>query len=668
MKINSISITNIKSFKSKTRINFDHDFNVIVGPNASGKSNLLDIITICLRGFFLKSYVLDRQNNIGSGNYKPVIQLNNLSLDQTTLDKYQNSSDPSKIEFEFLVTQSDLDNIKSFRKNTSELISIIQSETSSYESIIGNLKGAQWDETIFSVGDIIPFTIENNSIIHLPWPIHDGQNTPTDPYEELRPKVNMFMYYLNLLNLFNVFSDRFNALEFQNPFLLFSPYRSATNAQDFQATLANSSSSQLAGQLINTNSKTTTSLIKMASTYFAEKLRKFEHKAKSVGFEALWMNDPEVKLVTSYLEKLGYSWRMNLLNENQNIYEIELKKDGQELSISQTSSGEKEIINYLFGIFALKIKNGLIIIDEPELHLHPRWQLLLLDLFKELSINTHNQFIITTHSPVFINTTTVSNLIRIFRTDKESKHIALKTTSNVKDLLHLINSTNNEKVFFADLLILVEGVTDNLVFQKIVNLMTHAHNILSVVEVVEIKGKGNIKKFRKYLQDLKIPYAFIADLDYIHEVGSKAIHKLFDTDLKAVDSNAIKNGRSSDGNTLIELLEASVKHKNFDELSKFLEYMKSFRKKLRDDLSEDEKHVLHAFIAKHQKDKQEYILEEGAIEKYFPAGYKAKDLDKVLELLSDKNFQVWQKTDQYKKLDKIILDILISAGLIATTS
>lgn len=61
MKINSISITNIKSFKTQTKIEFNHDFNVVVGPNASGKSNLLDIITTCLRGFFIKSYTLQSQ-------------------------------------------------------------------------------------------------------------------------------------------------------------------------------------------------------------------------------------------------------------------------------------------------------------------------------------------------------------------------------------------------------------------------------------------------------------------------------------------------------------------------------------------------------------------------------------------------------------------------------
>ncbi|SDG82790.1 AAA ATPase domain-containing protein [Pedobacter terrae] len=39
MKISNITITNLKSFRDKISIDFDPTFNII-GPNASGKSNL----------------------------------------------------------------------------------------------------------------------------------------------------------------------------------------------------------------------------------------------------------------------------------------------------------------------------------------------------------------------------------------------------------------------------------------------------------------------------------------------------------------------------------------------------------------------------------------------------------------------------------------------------
>lgn len=74
-----------------------------------------------------------------------------------------------------------------------------------------------------------------------------------------------------------------------------------------------------------------------------------------------------------------------------------VKKDKQ-YQINQLSSGETELLNFLLGILSTGIRNGMIIIDEPELHLHPRWQTVLIELFSGLSESTGNQFIFTTHS------------------------------------------------------------------------------------------------------------------------------------------------------------------------------------------------------------------------------------------------------------------------------
>jgi len=45
MKLKSVTIENVKSFRDKTTIELDKSFNILIGPNAGDKSNLLDIIT-----------------------------------------------------------------------------------------------------------------------------------------------------------------------------------------------------------------------------------------------------------------------------------------------------------------------------------------------------------------------------------------------------------------------------------------------------------------------------------------------------------------------------------------------------------------------------------------------------------------------------------------------
>ncbi len=87
-----------------------------------------------------------------------------------------------------------------------------------------------------------------------------------------------------------------------------------------------------------------------------------------------------------------------------------LFKEGNRLmSINQLSSGEKQIV--FRGSFLLKDqlhnKQAIVLIDEPELSLHPDWQLKILDFYKNLFTDSdgiqQSQMFITTHSPFIIH-------------------------------------------------------------------------------------------------------------------------------------------------------------------------------------------------------------------------------------------------------------------------
>jgi predicted ATP-binding protein involved in virulence len=88
---------------------------------------------------------------------------------------------------------------------------------------------------------------------------------------------------------------------------------------------------------------------------------------------------------------------------------------GKELSLEQLSDGERGLIALVFDLTRrLAIANpdsanpiaegvALVLIDEIELHLHPRWQRDVVKILPEIFKNT--QFIITTHSPQVIGET-----------------------------------------------------------------------------------------------------------------------------------------------------------------------------------------------------------------------------------------------------------------------
>lgn len=87
-----------------------------------------------------------------------------------------------------------------------------------------------------------------------------------------------------------------------------------------------------------------------------------------------------------------------------------------------------------------------------------------------------------------------------------------------------------------------------------------------------------------------------------------------------MDKFIIKNRSSKDGPTLIEKLEATLTGST-DELKGFTDYIKSFRRNLKEELTEEQKRLLSEFVTE-QKSKQIFLLTRGEIENYFPESFK----------------------------------------------
>jgi len=79
------------------------------------------------------------------------------------------------------------------------------------------------------------------------------------------------------------------------------------------------------------------------------------------------------------------------------------KTDGKNYDIINASSGIKSIglLQYLVTNKALK-KDSVLFWEEPEVHLHPTWQLKMIDLFIEL-MNAGIKIVFSTHSPNMVN-------------------------------------------------------------------------------------------------------------------------------------------------------------------------------------------------------------------------------------------------------------------------
>ena len=117
-----------------------------------------------------------------------------------------------------------------------------------------------------------------------------------------------------------------------------------------------------------------------------------------------------------------------------------IKKDNnQQISLSSLGSGYEMMFSliYSYHMSEQNKKNMIILIDEPELHLHPKIQQNFVDFLLEISKNA--QIIITTHSSLLVKQLSYNNYVKtiILKNDKTISLIGDRKLSYVSS-----NETN----------------------------------------------------------------------------------------------------------------------------------------------------------------------------------------------------------------------------------
>jgi predicted ATPase len=87
-----------------------------------------------------------------------------------------------------------------------------------------------------------------------------------------------------------------------------------------------------------------------------------------------------------------------------NLEGIKIKKKENEFSLEQSSSGEYHLLLSLLGLYSKIEKASLILIDEPEISLHPNWQMRYINFLKNMFSRFPGcHFILTTHSHFLVS-------------------------------------------------------------------------------------------------------------------------------------------------------------------------------------------------------------------------------------------------------------------------
>ncbi len=113
-------------------------------------------------------------------------------------------------------------------------------------------------------------------------------------------------------------------------------------------------------------------------------------------------NPTDSSLNADLLELFDEIIKGNLDYEENTFFSLNYKEENKDFLMINTATGIKSI-SILKSLLINELdSNSLIIMDEPEVHLHPEWQVKLAELIVKLSIKGDINFYINSHSPQFI--------------------------------------------------------------------------------------------------------------------------------------------------------------------------------------------------------------------------------------------------------------------------
>ncbi len=532
MQIKNIKISNILNYDYVENLNQVDGIsfntkekwvtNIVIGPNWSGKSNLLEIINQIYKVGLQKDYVYDKNLNkklqaeikrekIEKGHYnqkKYTKQLQQVIWDYATktqnLTKHKDYKEkPSKVVMTILLHKGDFDNMRFLNKNRNVINKLIK----------------KYSTIDFQFGEINTkfLTLENK--LNLYFTFDEKQEKfflRTKKFTDIQHYILDYIQNIELLqicmHLYNKYEKKDDKpwwYSLKNTFAILWPNRSYGQIKN-KTYHPNMSSYELNKIIKEQDTKRRSEWplwyylckrkIKELTYYNTNYQNQFIQSINNIlqpyfGFQLI---------VQSWLDR---NIRFFFLSNHDHLYHID-----------ELSSGLQSIILIVLAMFWHDLHHGLCIIDEPELHLHPQLQKSLIEALHHIQEQLSVQCIVATHSPLFIDEKNIHNVIRL---STENNGIAIKTpktniSQDEANMIHMLKYEHMTKIFFVPKIIMVEGETDAYFLNYYIDYL-EKNKLLQAgeFEILTIGGKGRFKIRKKFLTKFWIQSYYIGDWDNI---------------------------------------------------------------------------------------------------------------------------------------------------------
>lgn len=137
---------------------------------------------------------------------------------------------------------------------------------------------------------------------------------------------------------------------------------------------------------------------------------------------------------------------------------VHIRIGENEHAIYNLGDGIQALIMLTFPLFLRKNEEWAIFIEEPEAHLHPKWQRFFLDTVKKYFAN--HQFFFTTHSNVFLSDENVA-IYRVWQDNQDKKTAIEYIDTNHSNILEELGYKASD-LLNANYILWVEGISDKI--------------------------------------------------------------------------------------------------------------------------------------------------------------------------------------------------------------
>ena len=467
MIISQLKIKNYKSIKDMC-LEFVEGKNIIVGQNNSGKSNIISAINLVIGEKYPPKRLDDKLYFQNTEELIISLQLSRCTeFNETYLENYtKNIGIYFLPQDKFYITKSpdelDEEGIRAEWKKGAEIIELIKNSSNIYISLVSRKN----EDTIYTLsgekadGQLYKFKFFTQELLAS---FITSAIIPSERNIKNELVINSYSWYGKLIK---------------------KVWQSMTSDNEEQLAQHNREMSNVTNSIFSSLTDELSNSIKDAIPY--SKL--------------------EFKLIQD--TKADYYKGIKILLD-----------DGYYSLLDDKGSGIKSlIIIELFKLYCKKYHkySSCLIVEEPEVFLHPQARSVLSKKIDQFLSDNKNQTIITTHSEQFLANFDIKQLTFISKENNESrKYKILEDDFNEKDFqkMNIITKTENAEMYFADVVILVEGGEKYILkrlFEIYKDEMFLDYNNISIIKT---GGKSFFSIYKKMLEKLGKKVLIIGDYD-----------------------------------------------------------------------------------------------------------------------------------------------------------